>query len=75
MKKIIMALCLLSASISVSAESYVTFCYWTVSSITEAKDKDGNVEYSVNYRGATYILNIDQYNDLLAGKDITLKVE
>lgn len=75
MKKFFMALCLFSASVGVSAESYVTVCYWTVSAITEAKDTEGNVAYSVYYRGKSYPLSLEQYCELMDGKDINLKVD
>lgn len=66
---------MVALSLNVCASTYITFCYWTVSSITEAKDKDGNIEYSVNYKGNIYILSWDQYCDLMDGKDITLKID
>lgn len=75
MKKYIFTLIMVALSLNVYASTYVTFCYWTVSSITEAKDKNGNIEYSVSYKGNTYILNWDQYCDLMDGKDITLKID
>lgn len=75
MKKYIFTLIMIAISLNVCASTSVTFCYWTVSAITEAKDKEGNVEYSVNYKGKTYVLNWDQYCDLMEGKDITLKID
>ena len=79
MKKVVVSALIFLASLNMAlaneATKYVTFCYWTVSAITEAKDKEGNVEYSVTYKGATYILTWDQYTDLMEGKDITLKIE
>ena len=79
MKKIVVStlIFLVGLNITLASEAikYVTFCYWTVSAITEAKDKEGNIEYSVTYKGATYILTKSQYIDLMDGKDITLKIE
>ena len=51
--------------------SVVTFSKWECS-ITESKYRDGRVEYSAHYKGKEYILTWDQYQDLLAGKDISI---
>ena len=80
MKKVVVSILVFLASLNMAlasneATKYVTFCYWTVSAITEAKDKEGNIEYSVIYKGVTYILTWDQYTSLMEGKDITLKIE
>ena len=61
-----MKLLLITALISV-----VTFSKWECS-ITESKYRDGRVEYSAHYKGKEYPLTWDQYQDLLAGKDISI---
>ena len=74
MKKVLLSLLFLFVFNAIQAAKYITFCYWTVSAITETVDKNGVTEYSVNYKGATYVLTFDQYTDLMDGKDITLKI-
>ena len=54
--------------------SVVTFSKWECS-ITESKYRDGRVEYAAYYKGKQYILTWDQYQDLLAGKDISIPVD
>ena len=54
--------------------SVVTFSKWECS-ITESKYRDGRVEYSAHYKGKEYVLTWDQYQDLLAGKDISIPVD
>lgn len=79
MKKVVVSILVFLASLNMAlaneAAKYVTFCYWTVSAITEAKDKNKNIEYSVVYKGIKYILTKNQYIDLMDGKDITLKIK
>lgn len=53
----------------------VTFSRWECNAITESKYRDGRIEYSAHYKGKEYVLTWDQYCDLMAGKDISLKVE
>lgn len=64
----------ISLALLFTEPEFVTFSYWEVS-ITESKYRDGRVEYSAHYKGKEYVLTWDQYQDLLAGKDITLKIE
>jgi hypothetical protein len=64
-----MKLLLITALISV-----VTFSKWECS-ITESKYRDGRVEYSAHYKGKEYVLTWDQYQDHLAGKDISIPID
>lgn len=79
MKKVVVSTLIFLVGLNMTLASevakYVTFCYWTVSAIIEAKDKNKNIEYSVVYKGIKYILTKNQYIDLMDGKDITLKIK
>ena len=66
MKTFIFCICFFCSS------NFVTFSRWECS-LTESIYKDGRVEYSAHYKGKEYILTWDQYQDLLSGKDITVK--
>lgn len=74
MKRIIVSICVFLSCVSLSAESYVTFSKWEVSSICVSERK-GEVLYSVIYKDVEYFLSWDEYSDLMDGKDITKKTE
>lgn len=65
---------LLICLLIVFTSEFVTFSRWECA-IIESKYKDGRTEYSALYKGKEYVLTWDQYCDLLAGKDVTIKVE
>ena len=74
MKRIILCLAIMMQGVLCHAEE-ITVCKWTVSAIVEAVDPKGNVSYSVHYKGQSYELTHDQYEDLMCGYDIILKKE